>query len=170
MGKVYLATDPKFKRQVALKLLPGSSFTNEKIKERFLREARTIAALKHPNIVQLYDHSSNDAPEPFLAMEYLNGTPLDLLVAQHGPLSEPTALCVAHELCLALTHAHGKHVIHRDIKPQNVMLQEGRVVLMDFGVMKAMADDSPLGAGAARSLTQALGTPGFMAPEQFIGK
>jgi len=169
MGKVYLAEDPKLDRQVAIKVLtPGS---NERaIRERFRLEAKAIAALKHPNIVELYDYSGEDAPDLYLVMEYVPGLSLFHLVSHRGPMSEATTLCVAHELTLALEHAHTNQVVHRDLKPENVLLNKGRVVLTDFGVVKAFAKDNPLGPGADKTRTQVLGTPGFMSPEQFTGK
>ncbi len=169
MGKVYLATDPKLGRQVAIKVLLQAAAEDE-IRQRFRLEARAIAALKHPNIVELYDYSGESAHDLFLVMEYIPGASLDQLQRQHGNMSEPTVLCVAHELCLALHHAHQNQVVHRDLKPENVLLSQGRVVLTDFGVVKAVAKSQALGISRVRTRTQVLGTPGFMAPEQFSGK
>jgi serine/threonine-protein kinase len=169
MGKVYLARDPKIDRQVAIKVLtPGSNDAD--IRERFRLEAKAIAALKHPNIVELYDYSGEDAPDLYLVMEYVPGLSLFHLVSHRGPMSEATTLCVAHELALALEHAHTHQVVHRDLKPENVLLHKGRVVLTDFGVVKAIAKDNQLGDAADKTRTQVLGTPGFMAPEQCTGR
>jgi eukaryotic-like serine/threonine-protein kinase len=169
MGKVYLATDPKLGRQVAIKVL-ATGAAEDSIRQRFRLEARAIAALKHPNIVELYDYSGEAAQDLFLVMEYIPGLSLDQLQRQHGNMSEPTVLCLAHELCLALTHAHNNQVVHRDLKPENVLLSQGRVVLTDFGVVKAVAKSTALGISRVRTRTQVLGTPGFMAPEQFSGR
>src|SRR4051812_43471524 len=169
MGKVYLATDPKLGRQVAIKVLAQVG-PDDNIRQRFRLEARAIAALKHPNIVELYDYSGEAAEDLFLVMEYVPGASLDQLQRQHGNMSEPTVLCIAHELCLALTHAHANQVVHRDLKPENILLSQGRVVLTDFGVVKALARSSALGISRVRTRTQVLGTPGFMAPEQFSGR
>jgi eukaryotic-like serine/threonine-protein kinase len=169
MGKVYLAQDPKLGRQVAIKVLAQAA-ADDNVRQRFRLEARAIAALKHPNIVELYDYSGEQAEDLFLVMEYIPGASLDQLQRQHGNMSEPTVVCIAHELCLALVHAHGHQVVHRDLKPENVLLSQGRVVLTDFGVVKALAKSSALGISRVRTRTQVLGTPGFMAPEQFNGR
>ncbi len=169
MGRVYLAEDPKLSRQVAIKVLTVGAGEPE-LRRRFRLEAKAIAALKHPNIVELYDYSGEDAADLYLVMEYVPGPSLYHLITHRGPMSETTALCVGHELALALEHAHAHQVVHRDLKPENVLLHQGRVVLTDFGVVKAIASDNPLGVQADRTRTQVLGTPGFMAPEQFVGR
>ncbi len=169
MGKVYLAYDPKLARQVAVKVL-AAKVADPEVRRRFRLEARTIAALKHPNIVELYDYSAEGADDLFLVMEYLPGHSLEELLRQHGSASEPTALCLGHELALALVHAHKHGVVHRDIKPENVILHQGRVVLTDFGTVKAVAKSAMLGISTVRTETQVIGTPGFMAPEQFAGR
>ncbi len=169
MGKVYLADDPKLNRQVAIKVLTAGA-NDESFRHRFRIEAKAIATLKHPNIVELYDYSGEDAADLYLVMEFVPGLSLFHMLAHRGPLSEATVVCIGHELALALEHAHAHHVVHRDIKPENIMLNKGRVVLTDFGVVKAFDRDNPLGTHADRTLTQVLGTPGFMSPEQFIGK
>ncbi len=169
MGKVYLAVDPKLDRKVAIKVLSAGRGDVE-LRRRFRLEARAIAALKHPNIVELYDYSGEHAEDLFLVMEYVPGLSLYHLVNDRGPMSEQTALCVGHELALALEHAHSQQVVHRDIKPENILLHNGRVVLTDFGVVKAISANSALGVSKVATRTQVLGTPGFMAPEQFSGK
>lgn len=167
MGKVYLAIDPKLDREVAIKvLLPAAS--DEDLRRRFRLEAKAIAALKHPNIVELYDYSGQEAPDLFVVMEYVPGPSLYTLCTDRGPMSEPTALAIGHELALALAHAHEHQIVHRDLKPDNVLLHQGRVVLTDFGIAKAFARDNALGT-EPEIRTQVLGTPGFMAPEQFRG-
>ncbi len=169
MGKVFLATDPKIGRQVAIKVL-ATDGADAQMQQRFRLEARAIAALKHPNIVELYDYSGEEAPDLFLVMEYIDGHSLDAFVRHNGVMSEPTALCIVHELCLALAHAHRLQIVHRDLKPENVLLAQGRVVLTDFGIVKALTTSASLGVSRVRTRTQVLGTPGFMAPEQFAGK
>jgi len=169
MGKVYLATDPKLGRDVAVKLLNAAA-ADDATRDRFRLEARAIAALKHPNIVELYDFSGVGADDLFLVMEYVPGRSLYDLVAERGPLGEVTALCIVHELVLAVGHAHQHNVVHRDIKPENVLLYNGRVVLTDFGIVKQVAAEGALGRRQQRSMTEALGTPGFMAPEQLTSQ
>lgn len=167
MGKIYLARDPKLGRDVAIKML-SSQTADPLVRGRFRMEARAIAALKHPNIVELYDYSGEQAEDLFLVLEYVPGQSLSDHVVQHGPMPEVTALCVAHELVLALDHAHQHKVVHRDLKPENVLLYRGRVVLTDFGIVKQIAAEGILGE-QERTKTQTLGTPGFMAPEQYTG-
>ncbi|MBI3179688.1 MAG: serine/threonine protein kinase [Deltaproteobacteria bacterium] len=170
MGKVYLAHDPKLDRKVAIKVLNTSGNNDPNMRKRFVLEARAIAALKHPNIVELYDYSGAEAPDLYLVMEYVPGLSLYQLLSDRGMMSEPTALCVGHELALALEVAHRHQVVHRDIKPENILLYNGRVVLTDFGVVKAIARDNALGVSRVETRTLVLGTPGFMAPEQFAGR
>ncbi len=170
MGKVYLAHDPKLDRKVAIKVLNTSNNNDPNMRKRFVLEARAIAALKHPNIVELYDYSGAEAPDLYLVMEYVPGLSLYQLMSERGIMPEPTALCVGHELALALEVAHRHQVVHRDIKPENVLLDNGRLVLTDFGVVKAIARDNALGVSRVETRTLVLGTPGFMAPEQFAGR
>lgn len=167
-GKVYLAVDPRMNRKVAVKVL-ATGTSDPETRRRFRLEARAIAALKHPNIIELYDYSGEDAPDLFLVMEYIDGLALSGVIARNGLLSEPTALCVAHELCLALGHAHRNRIVHRDLKPENVLLTNGRVVLSDFGVVKAFARNEAIGVTTVSAHTQIVGTLGFMAPEQLEG-
>jgi eukaryotic-like serine/threonine-protein kinase len=166
-GKVYLAHDPKLDRDVAVKLLAASA--DEEIRARFRLEARAIAALRHPNIIELYDYSGESGEELFLALEYIPGRSLFEIVEQHGLMSEITALCVGHDLALALEHAHTNNVVHRDVKPENILLYGGRIVLTDFGTVKAIAASKDKSKDP-RTLTRVMGTPGFMAPEQFAGQ
>ncbi len=166
-GKVYLARDPKLGRDVAVKVLRTG--VDPSFRRRFVAEAQAIARLKHPNIVALHDYSGEQSSELYLVMEYVPGLSLFALTQEHGPMSEPTALGIGHEMALALEHAHARGIIHRDIKPENILLCEGRVVLTDFGIVK-LVDTSTAGErGATRSRTETLGTPGFMPPEQFAG-
>ncbi|MBI3180503.1 MAG: serine/threonine protein kinase [Deltaproteobacteria bacterium] len=167
-SKVYLAHDPKMDREVAVKLLASNA--PFEVRERFRLEAKAIATLKHPNIVELYDYSGPDAQDLFLVMEYIPGRSLYVVTREHGPMSEATALCVGHELALALDHAHAHHIVHRDLKPENVLLSSGRIVLTDFGAVKAVALDNPLGVSSVHTRTKMVGTPGFMPPEQFDGR
>ncbi len=167
MGRVYLATDPKLNREVAIKVLAAK--VDERTRERFELEARAIAVLKHPNIVELYDYSGREGGDLYLVLEYVPGKNLYETLLQRGPMRERTALCVAHELSLALHHAHRFKVVHRDIKPENILLHRGRIVLADFGIIKVLEESELLGVDEIASHTQAIGTPGFMAPEQLEG-
>lgn len=167
MGKVFLAHDPKLEREVAIKVLASDAPQDRR--DRFRLEARAIAALKHPNIIELYDYSGPEAQLLYLVLEYVPGRDLFMWAAEPG-IDELTALCIGHELALALEHAHAHQVVHRDIKPENVLLHMGRVVLTDFGAVKAFATSKALKVSEASPHTESMGTPGFMAPEQFEGR
>jgi formylglycine-generating enzyme required for sulfatase activity len=160
MGAVLLATDTRLDRKVAIKRILGEAAGNRMAVQRFLTEAKSIAALNHPNIVQIYDYGrAKDGP--FLIMEYVDGgSLLDRCCASALPLDE--AIDLACQLCDGLAKAHDLGIIHRDIKPANVLLtKDGIPKLTDFGLAKAQASDH------GQTMTGAvLGTPDFMPPEQ----
>lgn len=166
MGSVYLGYDPKMGREVAVKVLQKEFARNPKHRQRFDREAKAIAALKHPNIVDIYDYGGSPDEHLFLVMEYIKGPHTGQLCREHGVLPESALICLGLELAKALRHAHRGGIIHRDLKPENVFLDAGRVVLADFGIAKAIAEVNPFGREAADAKTDIIGTPGFMAPEQ----
>jgi serine/threonine protein kinase len=169
MGSVYCAFDPKLHREVALKVVAADLARETKARERFQREARAIAALKHPNIVEIYDYSGEESEHLYLVMEKLDGDDLFNIINNKGMMPEPAAAACGHELCLALQLAHDSGIIHRDIKPENVFLNGvGRVVLTDFGVVKAIREDAAVDGWAQK--TDVIGTPGFMAPELMMNR
>jgi serine/threonine-protein kinase len=169
MGRVYLASDPKLDRQVAIKVMSAEYASLPGAIERFEREARAIAKLRHPNIVEIFDHAESEREGLYLVMERLVGLNLLEVVDQHGALPEGVAASLMSEVCRALEHAHGWGVIHRDLKPANIIAElNGRVVLTDFGLVKAFAAKNPLHVAPWES-TRVMGTPGFMAPEQMLG-
>jgi predicted Ser/Thr protein kinase len=164
MGSVVLAEDPRIKRKVAIKLMKLDAVKTEADKHehlmRFQREAEVSGLLNHPGIVAIYDVGEEEGYGPFLAMEYVPGKPLDGLMKEGGALPTKEKLRIAAGLAEALDHAHAKGIIHRDVKPGNVMVgEDGRTKLMDFGIAKR--EDA--------SLTQTgifLGTPSYASPEQ----
>jgi len=169
MGAVYRAWDPKLRRDVAVKVVAHAYAGGEKGRERFHREVCAIAALRHPNIVEIYDYSGMESEHLYYVMEKLEGRDLFNILQAKGPMPETIVAAVGNELCLALAVAHEAGIIHRDLKPENVFIDaNARVVLTDFGVVKAVRQDSAVeGFGAS---TEVIGTPGFMAPELLMSK
>lgn len=176
MGAVYLAHDRKLKRRVALKVLPIEVSGSQSRLERFQREAESLAALNHPNIVVIHAVEEVDGVH-FLSMEWVEGKSLDQLIPPGG-LPLDGLLDVAVPLAEALAAAHAAGIVHRDLKPANVMLtdEDRRVKILDFGLAKmqgADAGDVDLSQAATRMMTQeglVLGTMPFMSPEQAEGR
>ncbi|HZA98654.1 MAG TPA: protein kinase [Gemmatimonadales bacterium] len=163
MAVVFLANDLTLERQVAIKVLPPEMSHDTKLIPRFQQEAKTAAKLDHPNIIPIYRVES-EAGLVYFVMKYVTGHSLDQLLDQ-GPVPFETARRILREAALALGHAHKRGIVHRDVKPANIMLEaDGRVMLTDFGISKALDGGSALtGTGAI------IGTPQYMAPEQAKG-
>src|ERR1700740_3259253 len=154
MGEVYRARDTRLDRTVAIKILPAHLSDNPEAKQRFDREARAISSLNHPNICTLHDVGHQDGID-YLVMEFLEGETLaDRL--RKGPLPLQQTLKYGIEICEGLEKAHRSGVIHRDLKPGNIMLTKTGAKLMDFGLAKAT---SPIGAAGASGLTATVATP-----------
>jgi eukaryotic-like serine/threonine-protein kinase len=173
MGVVWKAIDTKLDRQVALKLLRTEETHNERWKQRLIREAKCASALNHPGIVTIYDiHSEGEIC--FIAMEYISGRSLRE-VLQQGRLAVPQALAYATQICDALAKAHAAGIVHRDVKPANLMItNEGLVKVLDFGLAKSHPAAVPPGEDLRSvSVTMrgaAVGTPAYMSPEQAVGE
>jgi serine/threonine protein kinase len=168
MGQVFRAIDTRLNRTVAVKILPPSDGIDPLLRERFGREAQASASLTHPQICTLYDVGSSDGHD-FIVMEYLEGETLAARLAK-GPLALERALQYAIELAGALDYAHRTGIVHRDVKPANVMLTRTGVKLMDFGIAKRTAAGTD---GLSTSLTgqgAILGTVRYMSPEQVEAK
>lgn len=162
MGRVYRAQQPHLNRTVALKVLSAERAGDPEWLERFSREARALARLSHPHIVQVYDFG--ETPLPYLLMEHVEGVNLRQAM-QSGGLTTREALAIVPKLCDALQYAHEHGVLHRDIKPENILIDtEGRVKLADFGLAK-LRDESVLPFTLTQSGAK-LGTLAYMAPEQ----
>jgi serine/threonine protein kinase/Tol biopolymer transport system component len=176
MGEVYRARDTRLDRIVAIKVLPAHLADNAELRERFEREARTVASLNHPHICTLFDIGRQNDIE-FLVMEYLEGETLAQRL-QKGPLPLEHVLQYAVEIADALDKAHRKGVTHRDLKPGNIMLTKSGAKLLDFGLAKLRQDAAPVTplsqlptvAGAVTGQGMILGTLQYMAPEQAEGK
>jgi TolB-like protein len=175
MGEVYLAEDERLKRRVALKVLPPDLAGNPERLERFQREAETVAALNHPNIVTIYS-IENEGGVHFLTMELVEGPTLRRLIDHSGALPIEDVLDLGVQISEGLAEAHAAGITHRDLKPGNVMVaQNDRVKLLDFGLARA---DQSFGADAALADPKAeitkegtiLGTIAYMSPEQVMGR
>src|SRR5579863_6885794 len=180
MGEMYRARDTRLGREVAIKILPAHLSSSIEAKQRFEREARAISSLNHPNICTLYDVGHQDGTD-FLVMEFLEGETLASRMAK-GPLPPELVLKYGVEICEGLEKAHKTGVIHRDLKPGNIMLTKTGAKLMDFGLAKA----TPGGVPPSSSLTMTLSGPSddqpltargmvvgtfqYMSPEQVEGK
>lgn len=175
MGVVYEARDASLERAVALKVLPDAFSANEERRARFLREARSAAAVSHRNIAMVHEVGEHDG-RVFIAMELIVGETLGERIARDG-VRPDRALLIAIEIARALAKAHDAGVVHRDLKPSNVMLDDdGGVKVLDFGLAKRIAEDEE-GADEVSETVSAitqegrvLGTPGYMAPEQAEGR
>ena len=164
MAAVYLAHDSELDRAVAIKVLADHLSSDEAFHQRFLREARMAAKLSHPNIVHVYDQGEEDG-RPFIVMEYVDGPTLSDELKRTGPLQPGRVVDLALQICGGLEHAHASGLVHRDIKPGNLLLREdGTVKIADFGIARA---------AQATKLTQigsVLGTAAYLAPEQAAGE
>ncbi len=161
MGVVYRAVDPALQRDVAIKLIRSGG--SGVAVERFVREARATARLRHPGIVRVIEAGDEDG-YPFIVMEYVDGPTLAALIARDGTLPPRRAATLVREVAAALAHAHDAGIVHRDVKPQNILIdRDGRPRLTDFGIARDL--------GASRQLTatgQLIGTPAYAAPEQLL--
>jgi serine/threonine-protein kinase len=169
MGIVLLARDLSLDRLVALKLLPALLAAQPLLRERFLREARTAAGLSHPHIVPIHAVEEHEGIA-FIVMAYVDGETLADRVRRTGPLPPHEVARILREVAWALAYAHGRGIVHRDIKPDNIMIERGsgRALVTDFGIARARS-----GPGVTDRLTlegQLLGTAAFMSPEQGAGE
>ena len=173
MAEVWRAHDPSIDRVLAIKLLKPEYRRNPEYVTRFLREAKAAGALAHPSIVTIYDVGEADG-YPYIAMELLEGEPLDTIQAKAGKLPVETVLAIGQQLASALSYAHLSGVVHRDIKPSNIMIgRDGRSVkILDFGIARVADADATviIGDQLKTQIGQVLGTPRYMSPEQALGQ
>jgi hypothetical protein len=171
MGTVYLARDVRLDRAVALKVLPPEFAIDASLRERFLRETRTSASFSHPNIVPVHAVEESDDLVAF-AMGYVEGESLGERVRRLGPLGVRDLVRLLQDIGYALAYAHGRGVVHRDLKPDNVMIERatGRALLMDFGIARAIAaSPAPQATQGLTRVGEVIGTPEYMSPEQASG-
>ncbi len=168
MGTVYLARERRLDRLVALKVLPPEFAAVPDLRERFLRETRLAAGFSHPNIVPVFAVEESDELLAF-AMGFVEGESLAARVARDGPLARRDVVRLLQDVGYALAYAHGRGVVHRDIKPDNIMIERatGRALVMDFGIARAITPVSEA-AGLTR-VGEVVGTPEYMSPEQATG-
>lgn len=168
MGVVYRAWDPELRRMVALKVIAGSreAPVEDAVFERFAREAQSAASLSHPNIVTIYDFG-RDAGRPYIVMELVDGESMAQMIQAKTAMPLSHRVRLAAELCEGLAYAHGRGVIHRDVKPANLMITAGGVLkILDFGLAR-LTDD--LVTGGLTQTGAVMGTPQYMSPEQVSG-
>lgn len=164
MATVYLARDIRLDRLVAIKVLLPELAVRPELRERFLRETRTAASFSHPNIVPV--HAVEETPTLlFFVMGFVDGETLTQIVRRHGPLTATAAARLIQEVAWALSYAHGRGVVHRDVKPDNILLERatGRAMVTDFGIARSFA------ASGLTQVGEVVGTPHFMSPEQAAG-
>ena len=163
-GQVYRARHKHTRQIVALKVLRTRAARDPRALDQLFREARIMASIRHPNIVQVFDCGSEDG-RAFVAMELVEGRTLEDIIFDDGPLDAAKLLPLALQLFAGLAEAHSRGVIHRDIKPANLLVQaNGTLKVLDFGISRADLDGAPSGASQLGAMA---GTPGFMAPEQY---
>ena len=173
MGAVYKGTQTSLDRPVAIKLLPPHLRANPEFEARFRREAKAMARLNHPNIVQIYDYGQTAAGQHYFVMEFVDGSDLSHLV-RSGQLDPEGALNAVSQICSALQYAHELGFVHRDIKPANILLnQQGILKVGDFGLAKLVdpqGDEASINEEMSLTMSgMAMGTPHYAAPEQFYG-
>ena len=165
MATVYRGVDTVLGRDVAIKVMHPHLAARSDARARFSREAQAIARLHHPNIVDVYDFSHGESESAYLVTEFVHGVTLTEFTAAHGPFLPQSAALIGQAIASALAHAHAAGIVHRDIKPDNLMIsRDGTIKLMDFGIATAMDLEQMTATGAI------LGSPAHMAPEQIEGR
>jgi len=163
MASVHLGHDRELDRRVAVKLLSERVAGDDPLRRRFLRESRLAARLSHPNVVSVYD-AGEDGGVPYIVMEYVEGETVADLLRRRGRLSPDEAVEIVVQACAGLEHAHRAGLVHRDVKPQNLLVTaEGTVKVADFGIARASESTRLTEAGTV------LGTAAYLAPEQAAG-
>jgi serine/threonine-protein kinase len=165
MATVYLGRDSELDRPVAVKLLAEHLAGDAAFRQRFLREARLAARLSHPNVVSVYDAGEEADGQPYIVMEHVDGKTLARLLHERGRLPADEVVELALQACRGLEHAHAAGLVHRDVKPQNLLLRtDGTLKIADFGIARAAESTGLTQAGTI------LGTAAYLSPEQALGE
>jgi len=170
MGTVYRASHLGLERVVAVKVLKPEFSADREVAERFMREARTMARLRHPRAAMIFDAGHLADGRPFIVMEYVEGSTLAETLARDGQFSPERAVHVAAEICDVLAEAHALGIVHRDLKPSNIMLNGRGVCVLDFGIAKVLQTSTEVTRTHPTTETGlVIGTPRYMSPEQCLG-
>jgi len=171
MGTVYLATHLGLERRVAVKIIRSEIAGDEDVADRFLREARTMAKLRHSHAAMIFDAGSLPDGRHFIVMEFVEGETLSQALAREGRFPASKAVRIATEICDVLEEAHRLGIVHRDLKPSNILLGKRGVCVLDFGVAKVLASSAESTfTHASTGSGQLIGTPRYMSPEQCLGQ
>lgn len=171
MGTVYLATHLGLERPVAVKIIRREFAGDADVTERFLREARTMAKLRHQHAAMIFDAGNLPDGRHFIVMEFVEGDTLSQVLAREGRFAPSRAIDIATQICDVLEEAHRLGIVHRDLKPSNILLGPRGVCVLDFGVAKVLASSADLTATCASTGSgQLIGTPRYMSPEQCLGQ
>ena len=171
MGAVYRASHLGLERPVAVKVLKKEFTADPEVAERFMREARTMARLRHTRAAMIFDAGRLSDGRPFIVMEYAEGRTLAETLQREGPFAPVRAVRVAAEICEVLAEAHALGIVHRDLKPSNIMLTDRGVCVLDFGIAKVLAGgDEATYTHATTESGLVIGTPRYMSPEQCLGQ
>jgi serine/threonine protein kinase len=169
MGAVFRALDETTDKEMAIKLLHGSRVSDPNSRRRFLREAKTISSLNHPNIVKLFQYGILGDEQPYIVTEFLSGSSLSRRIREHGHVPLDAALPIMRQVLDAVAEAHRAKIIHRDLKPENIVLENSIVKVLDFGVAKMMFERNEQ-SGSLTMDGKVCGSPGYMSPEQCRGE
>lgn len=170
MGTVYRATHLGLERPVAVKIIKQEFAADRDVADRFLREARTMARLRHPHAAMIFDAGNLPDGRHFIIMEFVEGTTLSEALVRQTRFSAEQAVKIAVQICEVLEEAHQLGIIHRDLKPSNIMLNERGVRVLDFGVAKVLVAPDTTATHATTGSGQIVGTPRYMSPEQCLGQ
>jgi len=171
MGTVYLATHLGLERPVAVKIIRREFAGDADVADCFLREARTMAKLRHTHAAMIFDAGNLPDGRHFIVMEFVEGETLSQALAREGPFSATRAIQIATQICDVLEEAHRLGIVHRDLKPSNILLGKRGVCVLDFGVAKVLASSAESTAtNASTGSGQLIGTPRYMSPEQCLGQ